>query len=177
MTDSYTNDKGVTRMVFEISSRNLLGFRSEILTKTRGNGLFSSRFIGYFPVGSSRSKLRNGVLIATEAGVVTSYALESVQQRGATFVVPGTQVYEGMIVGLNKQSEDLEVNVCKTKKLTNFRSNADVLTVLKAPMELSLEQSLDFIEDDELLEVTPENLRLRKRFLTRNERVKNMKKN
>lgn len=176
MTDSYTNDKGVTRMVFEISSRNLLGFRSEILTKTRGNGLFSSRFIGYYPVGKSRSKLRNGVLIATEAGVVTSYALESVQQRGVTFPTPGTQVYEGMIIGLNKQSEDMEVNVCKTKKLTNFRSNADVLTVLKAPVDLSLEQCLDFIEDDELLEVTPLSLRLRKRYLTRNERAKSVKR-
>ena len=109
-------------MVFEISSRNLLGFRSQILTKTRGNGIFASRFLGFRPLAKARPKLRSGVLIASESGVVTSYALESVQQRGEVFVKPGDKVYLGEIVGLGKVPQDIEVNVCKAKKLTNFRS-------------------------------------------------------
>jgi len=175
MIDSLTNEKNIARMVFRISSRNLLGFRSQILTKTRGNGLFASRFIGYQPVDKQRQKLRNGVLIATETGMVTAYALENVQQRGEVFVKPGDQVYMGQIIGVGKTARDIEVNVCKTKKLTNFRSNADIATVLKTPIDLSLEQSLDFLEDDELLEVTPQALRLRKRWLHPHDRVKAMK--
>lgn len=170
MTDSITNDRGVTRMVYEVSSRNILGFRSQILTKTRGNGLFSSRFLHYAPLGGQLPQLRNGALIATESGTATAYALETIQARGKTFINPGEAVYEGQIIGLRNQQEDLEVNVCKAKKLTNFRSNADVLTVLDASIQMSLEQCLDFIEDDELLEVTPENLRLRKRHLSKIER-------
>jgi GTP-binding protein len=177
MIDSLTDEKNVTRMVFEISSRNLLGFRSQILTKTRGNGIFASRFLGFRPLAKARPKLRNGVLIASESGVVTSYALESVQQRGEVFVKPGDQVYMGQIVGLGKVPQDIEVNVCKAKKLTNFRSNADIATVLKPPMVLSLEQALDFLEDDELLEVTPQALRLRKKLLDPNQSVKAKKRN
>lgn len=175
LQSSSTNSRGVSRMVYYISSRNLLGFRSEILTKTKGNGLFTSSFLHYAPLQANKLKLRNGALIATEGGMVTAYALESVQQRGKTFVIPGEQVYEGQIVGLCKQKGDLEVNVCKSKKLTNFRSNADVLTVLNAKVDLSLEQCLDFIENDELLEVTPQNLRLRKRYLSKLERAKKIK--
>ncbi|HNV45023.1 translational GTPase TypA [Candidatus Woesebacteria bacterium] len=174
LQSSFTNSKGICRMVYQITSRNLLGFRSEILTKTKGNGLFTSSFLHYAPLQESRLKLRNGALIATETGTVTAYALESVQQRGKTFVVPGEEVYEGQIVGLCKQKGDLEVNVCKNKKLTNFRSNAEVMTVLNSRVELSLEQCLDFIENDELLEVTPKNLRLRKRYLNKLERNKKM---
>ena len=176
MLDSITDEKGTARMVFRISSRNLLGFRSQILTKTRGNGIFASRFIGFEPVSKQKPKLRNGVLIATETGQVTAYALESVQQRGEVFVKPGDQVYMGQIVGVGKVPRDIEVNVCKAKKLTNFRSNADIATVLKPPVVLSLEQALDFLEDDELLEVTPKALRLRKRLLDPNARVKAAKK-
>lgn len=172
LQSSSTNSRGVSRMVYYISSRNLLGFRSEILTKTKGNGLFTSSFLHYAPLQANKLKLRNGALIASESGMVTAYALESVQQRGKTFVIPGEQVYEGQIVGLCKQKGDLEVNVCKSKKLTNFRSNADVLTVLNAKVDLSLEQCLDFVENDELLEVTPQNLRLRKRYLSKLERNK-----
>lgn len=172
MTDSITNSKGISRMVYEVSSRNLLGFRSQILTKTRGNGLFSSRFLEYAPVGAQLPQLRNGALIATESGAATAYALETIQDRGKTFINPGEMVYEGQIIGLRNQQEDLDVNVCKAKKLTNFRSNADVLTILDSRIELSLEQSLDFIEDDELLEATPENLRLRKKYLSKLQRIK-----
>ncbi len=167
LIDSVTNDKGITRMVYEVSSRNILGFRSQILTKTRGNGLFSSRFLEYAPLSAELPQMRNGALIATESGTATAYALETIQERGKTFINPGEAAYEGQIIGLRNQQEDLEVNVCKAKKLTNFRSNADVLTILDTRIELSLEQCLDFIEDDELLEVTPKSLRLRKRFLNR----------
>lgn len=172
LVDSFTNDKGIAHLVYKISSRNLLGFRSDILTKTRGNGIFATRFLGYFPLMQIASKLRNGAIIATDAGTSTSYALEGLQERGVPLIGPGTDIYEGMIVGLNKQQEDLEYNVCKAKKLTNFRSNADIMIPLDQPLDLSLEQALDFIEEDELMEVTPENLRIRKRYLTRNDRNK-----
>lgn len=175
LKDSFTNSKNVARMVYEVSSRNLLGFRTDILTKTRGNGLFASQFLKYAPLRETASKLRNGVLVATEPGMVTAYALEGVQQRGKIFVAPGDQVYEGQVVGLCNQQGDLDVNVCKAKKLTNFRSNADVMTVLNGRVDLSLEQALDFIENDELLEVTPFNLRLRKRYLSKLVRLKKTK--
>lgn len=176
MKDSVTNSKNVTRMVFEISSRNLLGFRSEILTKTRGNGLFASRLLGYYPAGDAIEQMRNGAIIASESGTSTTYAIDAIQSRGQTFVDSGVPVYEGQIIGLNKRQEDMEMNIAKGKQLTNFRSNADVMLKVAPPIEMSLEQCLDFIQDDELLEVTPENLRLRKKFLSKNERVKAMKK-
>lgn len=175
LVDSITDDKGIAHLVYKVSSRNLLGFRGDILTKTRGNGVFASRFIGYFPLMNVAAKIRSGAIIATAAGNSTSYALEGLQNRGVAFIGPGVPVYEGMIVGLNKQQDDLEFNVCKAKKLTNVRSNADIMIPLNTPMELSLEQSLDFVEEDELLEVTPETLRIRKRYLTRNERAKHMR--
>jgi GTP-binding protein len=177
MIDSVTNDKGVTRMIFEITSRNLLGFRGDILTKTRGNGIFASRFLGYFPVSSVVPKIRSGVLIASESGTATAYALESIQKRGTTFISPGIPVYEGQIIGLNKKQEDMEMNIAKGKKLTNMRaSGADFGIQLAPPVELSLEQSLDFLEDDELLEVTPKSLRLRKRHLSKQARTKSRRK-
>lgn len=166
LLDTITNDRGITRMVYKISSNNLLGFRSKILSKTRGNGLFATRFIGYEPQGSSARQLRNGALIATEAGQVTSYALEPAQHHGDTFVTPGDMVYEGMVVGLNNRQEDIDLNVCKLKKSTNVRAaSADMGIQLAPAVKMSLEQCLDFIEDDELLEVTPLSLRLRKRVL------------
>lgn len=170
LIDTQTGDNGMTRMVYKISSRNLLGLRSNILTKTRGNGLFASSFLGYFPEMPKIDKQRNGALIAFEGGTSTNFALETVQERGTSFIGPGVPVYEGMIIGLNKRSEDMEINVCKGKKLTNVRSNADIAVKLDPPVILSLEQSLDFIENDELLEVTPTSLRLRKRFLNKIER-------
>jgi GTP-binding protein len=172
LLDTFTNHKGVSKMVYKVSSQNLLGFRSEILTKTRGNGLFATQFCGYFPIKTKQEKLRNGAIIASETGTATSYALEMIQERGRTLVKPQAEVYEGMVIGINQRHEDMEMNICKAKKLTNFRSNADFLTVLNQPVELSLEQALDFIQTDELLEVTPKSLRIRKRFLTKNERTK-----
>jgi GTP-binding protein len=175
LVDSITDEKGIAHLIYKVSSRNLLGFRGDILTKTRGNGVFASRFIGYFPLMTVATKIRSGAIIATATGNSTSYALEGLQNRGIAFIGPGVPVYEGMIVGLNKQQDDMEFNVCKAKKLTNVRSNADIMIPLNTPMDLSLEQCLDFVEEDELLEVTPENLRIRKRYLTRNERAKHQR--
>lgn len=177
MKDSVTNAKSITKMVFEISSRNLLGFRSEILTKTRGNGIFASRLLGYFPEKDVINQTRNGAIIASESGTATAYALDAIQKRGDTFVAPGDFVYEGQIIGLNKRQEDMEMNVAKGKKLTNMRAaSADMGIQLAPPIDMSLEQCLDFIQKDELLEVTPKNLRLRKKHLTKAERVKAMKR-
>ncbi len=171
LLDTLTNDGGLTRMTYRISARNLLGLRSNILTKTRGNGLFAERFIGYFDVLPEIPKLRNGVLIAFESGISKNYALETVQERGTAFIGGGVPVYEGMIIGLNSRADDMEINICKGKKMTNVRSEtADIAVKLDPPVILSLEQSLDFIEGDELLEVTPKSLRLRKRYLSKLER-------
>lgn len=172
LLDTKTDERGITRMVYKLSSRNLLGFRGDILTKTRGTGIFASRILGYFPELPKLERLRNGVLIATESGKSTSYALETVQQRGRALIGPGIDVYEGMIIGINNRQEDIDINVVKAKKLTNFRSNADIAVVLEPPLQLSLEQCLDFIEEDEFLEVTPENLRLRKKYLTKVDRTR-----
>jgi GTP-binding protein len=178
MLDTHTNQRGVTKMVYKVSSRNLLGFRGDILTKTRGNGIFATRFIGYFPLTPHIPKLRNGVLVSLETGKSTGYALTTVQERGKAFIAPGIPVYEGMIIGLNNRSQDIDINVCRSKKLTNIHSaNADVAIQLDPPMVLSLEQALDFIEEDELLEVTPQSLRLRKKFLTKVGRVRNTRAN
>ncbi|MBU1967251.1 translational GTPase TypA [Patescibacteria group bacterium] len=173
LQDSHTDSKGVAHIIYRISSKNLLGFRSSILSRTRGNGLFEPRFLGYFPVvGNQMKKLRNGVLVATDSGQSTAYALASIQERGIPFIKAGEKIYEGMIIGLAKTGDDIDMNACKAKKLTNFRSNADIAVVLNTPMQLSLEQSLDFIENDELLEVTPLSLRLRKKILNKGNRAK-----
>lgn len=173
MESSVTNDKDMTKMVYTVASRNILGFRSEMLTKTRGTGLFNTRFLGYRPVTEHISQLRNGVLIASEQGSTTAYALESTQERGTLFVGAGVDVYAGMIVGLNGRQEDIDMNVVKGKKLTNMRaSSADMLVILNTPIIMSLEQSIDFISEDELLEITPTTLRIRKKILDKNERIK-----
>ncbi|MEN8252776.1 MAG: translational GTPase TypA [Patescibacteria group bacterium] len=176
MLDSKTDSKGIARMQFEIASKNLLGFRTSILSKTRGNGLFNSVFIGYQEKGKDLQKLRSGAITASEAGTVTAYALESLQERGQSFVKPGAEVYEGMLIGLHVRREDIEMNIIKQKKLTNFRSNADISVPLDAILDLSLEQQIDLLEPDELLEITPKNLRLRKKLLTKDQRVKAAKK-
>lgn len=177
LLDTVTDNRGVTRMVYRISSRNLLGFRGDILTRTRGRGIFASRFIGYFPLSPKIPKLRNGVIVSTETGKSSGYALTGVQERGRALVGPGVPVYEGMIIGINSRQEDIDVNVCKTKKLTNIHSaTADVAIQLDPPVTMSLEQCLDFIEEDELLEITPENLRLRKRYLTKLDRIRAKRK-
>lgn len=173
MTDTFTNDRKVTRMVYKISTRNLLGFRGDILTKTRGNGIFATRLLGYSPVTPPTPNMRNGVLVSFEAGKSSAYALTTVQERGRALIGPGIPVYEGMIVGINNRQEDIDINVCKTKKLTNVHSaNADIAIQLDPPVVMSLEQCLDFVGSDELLEITPKSLRLRKLHLNKSARAR-----
>jgi GTP-binding protein len=169
--------KGRTRLEFSIPTRGLIGFRNVFLTATRGNGTVSSLFVGYEPWYGDMGQSRNGVLVASDEGVTTGYGLANSQERGQTFVEPGTPVYEGMIVGLCARDQDIPVNVTREKKLTNIRSStSDIAVRLTPPVLLSLEQSLDFIENDELVEVTPKNIRLRKRILNHGDRVSSQKK-
>jgi GTP-binding protein len=162
---------GTTRMTYVLPTRALIGLRNLLLTDTKGTVIMNSLPHGYQKIGPKLPKIRNGAIIATDSGVTTPYALEMGESRGELFIGPGTNVYTGMIVGLYQRNDDLEMNVCKAKHLTNMRSSSSDGTVQLTPFtDLSLEQSIDFIEDDELLEVTPKNLRLRKRFLDPNQR-------
>lgn len=171
LKEQLNTTKGGTRLTFIIPTRGLLGLRNLLLTATKGTVIMNTLPHGYQPVGQAMPKTRNGVLIATEAGSTTPYALEAAEARGILYVGPGTQVYQGMIVGQYNRSDDLEINVCRAKQLTNIRSSSSDGAVQLTPYtKLSLEQYLDFIEDDELLEITPENLRMRKRYLDPNER-------
>ena len=162
---------GAARMTYTITTRALIGLRNRLLTDTKGTVIMYSLPHGYQPVGGALPRTRNGVLIAFEPGTTTPYALQAAEARGELFVGAGTEVYAGMIVGLNNRPDDLEINICKAKHLTNMRSKSSDGTVQLTPhTQLSLEQSIDFIEDDELLEVTPHALRLRKKYLDANER-------
>jgi GTP-binding protein len=173
LRDMQTDERGITRMIYFVSTRNLLGFRGDILTRTRGNGIFASSVAGYFPLAPSSTDTRNGVIISLETGKATAYALENLQARGKSFIGPGTPVYEGMVIGINNRKEDLEINICKSKKLTNVHSeNADIAVHLDPPIIMALEQCLDFINPDELLEITPQNLRIRKIHLSKLERIR-----
>lgn len=166
LKEQFSTPKGITKFVYELPTRALLGLRNILITKTKGTIIMNSLMVGYQPQGQALHQLRNGVLIAFEAGVTTPYALQTAEERGTCFVGPTETVYAGQIVGLNARSDDMEINVCKTKHLTNMRSSSSDGTVqLTPPVVFSLEQCLDFIEDDELLEVTPKSLRLRKRHL------------
>ncbi len=167
-----TNDgNGNVRIEYNIPTRGLIGFRNAFLTLTKGNGALSSLLLGFEPWMGKISSARMGALIASEQGVAVTYGLSNAQLRGDTFIEPGTPVYEGMIVGLNSRPADLVVNVCKEKQKTNIRSStSDIAVRLTPPILMSLEQSLDFINNDELVEVTPKNIRLRKRYLTQHER-------
>lgn len=166
LKEQFSTSKGVTKLIYELPTRALLGLRNILLTQTKGTVILNSLLIGYQPLGAPLQQLRNGVLISFETGITTPYALETAEQRGTCFVGAGEKVYAGQIIGLNRRGDDLEINVCKTKHLTNMRStSSDGVVQLTPPTILSLEQCLDFIENDELLEVTPKNLRLRKREL------------
>ena len=167
------NSDGTVRLTYEITTRGLLGLRNQLLTLSRGTAIMNSLFLRYIPRSGSIPQLRNGALISSDTGKAVIYGLNIAQGRGTTFIPAGTQVYEGMIVGLNARDTDLEINVTKEKKQTNIRSsNADQAIILTPHTQLSLEQYLDFLEDDELLEVTPENLRLRKKLLTMSQRAR-----
>lgn len=162
---------GTTRVTYIIPTRAMIGLRNLLLTATKGTVIMNSLPHGYQPIGPKLQQLRNGALVAHEAGQTTAYALDTAAARGELFVGPGTTVYQGMIVGLYNRSGDLDINVCRGKQLTNMRSSSSDGTIQLTPFtDLSLEQSIDFIEDDELLEVTPKSLRLRKRYLDPNQR-------
>jgi GTP-binding protein len=162
---------GRVRMEFEIPSRGLIGYRSEFLTDTRGTGIMNHLFVGYTPWAGEIPHRTTGALVADRPGSVTAYAVEHLQSRGEIFVAPTVPVYEGMIVGENSRDDDINVNIVKEKKLTNMRSStAEITTKLVPPRLMSLEQCLEFIAEDELLEVTPKLLRLRKRVLRASDR-------
>jgi len=173
-----TTSSGTTRSTYIIPTRAMIGLRNLLLTATKGTVIMNSLPHGYQPLGAKLQQLRNGALIATEAGQTTAFALDNASARGELYVGPGTTVYQGMIVGVYNRSGDLDVNVCRGKQLTNMRTSSSDGTIQLTPFtDLSLEQSIDFIENDELLEVTPKSLRLRKRFLDPNQRKRNSQKN
>jgi GTP-binding protein len=176
LKEQFASPKGITKLIYELPTRTLLGLRNILMTNTKGTIIMNSLMVGYQPLGSALEQLRKGVLIAFETGITTPYSLQNAEARGTTFVAAAVQVYAGQIVGLNNRSEDMEINVCKAKHLTNMRSSSsDGVVQLTPPTILSMEQCLDFIENDELLEVTPKNLRLRKRELDPNKRKRQSK--
>jgi GTP-binding protein len=165
--------QGMVRMSFRIPARGLFGYRSEFLTDTRGTGIMHHRFLDYGPWAGPLAGRKRGVLIADREGTVVAFALGNLQERAQMFVAPGDLVYEGMIAGENSRPGDLDVNVTKEKKLTNMRTTAsDENIILEPPREITLEYALEYIEEDELIEVTPKNIRLRKRVLPANDRKK-----
>lgn len=170
------NADGSVRLIFEISTRALLGIRSRALNLSKGTAVLNSSFLKYQRLGAPISRLRNGVLVASQTGKAVAYGLNNAAGRGRVFIGPQVQVYEGMIVGLNSRDEDLAVNVTKEKKLTNTRAaGSDDNIKLTPPTVFSLEQNIDFLEEDELLEITPRSLRLRKKILRASERAKSRK--
>ena len=152
-----------TQLEFVVPSRGLIGFRGDFIRATRGEGIMSHSFLEYRRMQGDLDTRRNGVLISFEEGTATFYALKSAEDRGQFFITPGTKVYKGMIVGENSRPQDLELNICKAKQLTNIRSaGAEELDALQAPIQMTLERALEYIGPDEMLEVTPESIRLRK---------------
>src|SRR5689334_7774642 len=164
---------GMVRMRFKIPARGLLGYRSEFLTDTRGTGILHHRFLDYGPWAGPLAGRKRGTLVSMENGVAVAFGLFNLQERATLFISPGVPVYEGMIIGENARPGDMDVNPAKEKKLTNMRTTAsDENIQLEPPRELTLEGALEYIEDDELIEVTPASIRLRKRFLGANDRKK-----
>ncbi|MBD0690317.1 translational GTPase TypA [Streptomyces sp. CBMA123] len=171
MDNMSNHGSGWVRMEFVVPSRGLIGFRTEFLTNTRGTGIAHSIHEGHEPWFGTLTTRNNGSLVADRAGVVTAFAMTNLQERGVLFCEPGTEVYEGMIVGENSRADDMDVNITKEKKLTNMRSaNADVAESIVPPRKLSLEQSLEFCREDECIEVTPETVRIRKVVLDQKDR-------
>ena len=173
LRDMVAHDGGATHLEFSVPSRGLIGYRSEFLTDTNGNGIMNQLFDGYAPYKGDMETRERGSIVVHENGVSSAYGLFNTQDRGTLFIGAGVDVYEGMIVGECNRAEDIVCNVCKTKHLTNTRaSGSDDALRLVPPTVLSLEQCMEFIGDDELLEVTPESLRLRKTILSKEKRLK-----
>ena len=173
MTDMWHDGSGNVRLEFRIPTKGIIGFRSAFLSATRGAGIMNTIFLGYESWHGDIVSPRSDALVAAEEGVAVTYGINNAQGRGLTFIEPGTPVYEGMIVGLNSRTGDIAINVCKEKKKTNIRSStSDIAIKLVPPVKLSLEQAIDFINRDELVEVTPEDIRLRKKLLTQAQRLR-----
>ena len=173
LNNMINENEGSVRLIFDIPARGLMGYRSELLTDTRGHGVMSHIFKDYEPYTGEIAERTRGSLIASESGEANSYGLFNTQERGRLFVRPGDPIYEGQIVGECSRNEDIVVNVCKRKHVTNMRaSGSDEALRLTPPVDLSLEQCMEFIRDDELVEVTPKNIRMRKRLLTKDQRIK-----
>ena len=166
LRNMHTNSNSSTRLEFSIPARGLIGYRGEFMTDTKGTGVLNTIFNGYEPYKGDIQYRKQGSLIAFESGESITYGLFNAQERGDLFIGPGVKVYAGMVIGQTGKAEDIEINVCKTKKLTNTRSSsADEALKLTPPRVLSLEQALEFIDTDELLEITPKTLRIRKKIL------------
>jgi GTP-binding protein len=177
MQNMITLTGGVTRLEFLVPARGLIGFRGEFLTETRGEGILSHVFHSYKPYKGDIQGRSRGVLVASDPGETTAYALFQLQDRGLMFLDPGTKVYEGMIVGEGNREQDIEVNVTRKKQLTNMRSSgADESLRLETPRIMTLEEALEYINDDEYVEITPISIRLRKKYLDKNSRTKYEKK-
>jgi GTP-binding protein len=171
MTKMVNHGSGRVRLEFDIPTRGLIGFRSQLLTDTRGTAIMHHMFQGWRPWHGSIPARTTGALVADRSGAATAYAISNLQERGEIFIQPGTPVYEGMIIGENARPRDLDVNITKEKKQTNMRaSTADEAIRLVPPRILGLEQAIAFVTDDELVEVTPGSIRLRKKILAANER-------
>jgi GTP-binding protein len=171
LNDMVVDAQGRVRLEYRVPARGLIGFQGEFLTMTRGNGLMSHIFDGFAPVKGEIAERRNGVLVSNEQGEAVAYALFNLQERGRLFVGPGEKLYEGMIIGIHSRENDLVVNPIKTKKLTNIRAaGKDDAILLTPPIPLTLEYAVEFIADDELVEVTPQSIRIRKRFLKEQDR-------
>ena len=173
MIDMTTDEKNNIKMIYKISERNAMGLRSILMTETKGTVSLNYLFIGYEPKQDTTERVRNGALIASESGKALSFGLDLAQKRGITFVLPTEPVYEGQVVGLRPLEGDLEVNVCKGKQLTNMRSSGNDDAIMLAPaLKYSIEEAIDFINNDELIDVTPKNVRLRKKYLSKVDRVR-----
>jgi GTP-binding protein len=163
MQDMRMTGDGRSTLEFVVPARGLIGFRGDFMRITRGEGLMNHSFLEYRPMSGDVETRRNGVLVSFEEGTATFYALKNAEDRGVFFIEPGTKVYKGMIVGENNRPQDLELNICKTKQLTNHRAaSGDELVQLQTPVDMSLERALEYIDSDEMVEVTPESIRLRK---------------
>ncbi len=178
MQDMINNGNGQVRLIFLAPARGLIGYSTEFMSLTRGYGIMNHTFDSYLPVISGLvSGRRNGALVSIDQGKATTYSIMSIEERGTVFVAPGTEVYEGMIIGQNSRENDLGVNITKAKQMTNVRSaTKDQTSVIKKPKKLTLEESLEFLNEDEHCEVTPESIRLRKQILNKSEREKAAKK-
>ncbi len=177
MLDMIDTNENSVRITYLVPTRGLLGFRYQFLTATRGMGVMHTLFHGYLPMTGAMSSRSTGSLVSWETGVTSTFGLKNAEERGMLFYGPGVDVYEGMVVGEHQRPGDLTVNVCKKKHLTNMRqSNRDIDIRLTPPRQMSLDEAIEYLAEDELLEVTPANYRIRKRILDSEERGKQTKK-